>query len=203
MARFSFSGPACNRGRTATVFMAVVGVLACAASALAGGGNVQPPSAKPKGYSLSDMAVETAAFNVGPRTGTAPDVPFHVLVDDATVKPGTMLYLPVFFADNAPPATNPPFPEDVTDQEADADYLLDTVAGVPAFVVQVDGKTTILSDNYVSGVTTAPLPDGATGYIVSAAFLTPLTPGKHTVGIGAVIHGAPVVFVSYNVTVEK
>jgi hypothetical protein len=40
-------------------------------------------------------------------------------------------------------------------------------------------------------------------YIVSAAFLAPLKPGKHTVGIGGIINGDPVVFVSYEVTVLR
>jgi hypothetical protein len=47
---------------------------------------------------------------------------------------------------------------------------------------------------------------GASGrsfrYISSGAFLTPLTPGEHTVAIGGIVNGAPVAFVSYNVTVS-
>jgi hypothetical protein len=211
MAEFSFLRRTCNRGWIVKVFVAVLGGLACTASmlaavAVAGGGKILPPCANPKGYSLSDMAAATAAFNVGPRTGIPPKVPFHVLVADATVKPGTMLYLPVYYADNSPPVpSEPPFPKHIRDQDADADYLVDLLAayGVEAFIVQVDGKTTILCDDYVAGVRTAPLPDGGgTDYIVCAAFLTPLTPGQHTVGVGGMIGGEPVVFVSYTVTVK-
>ena len=197
MVKFSFSGHTRNRDRTVTVLMAVLAVLTCAALALAGGGKVLPPC----DLMLSYAAVETAAYNVGPRTGTPPEVPFHILVADATVQSGTILYLPVFFADNAPPPTTLPFPKDIRDQDADADYLY-SVAGVAPFIVQVDGQTTILDDDYVVGVKTAPLPDGGNRYIVCAAFLMPLTPGEHTVGIGAVIDNEPVVFVSYTVTVK-
>jgi hypothetical protein len=193
-------------------FSAVLAVLVCAASALAGGGNVLPASANPKGYSLSEIAVATAVFNTGQMTGNPatpppPDVPFHILVADTTVKPGTMLYLPIFVADDSGGAPAG-FPADITDQDADADYLDSLVLnsfGVEAFIVQVDGKTTVLDDDYVSGTTTAPLLDGTpagTHYIVSAAFLTPLTPGKHTVSIGGIINGVPVAFVSMSVTVR-
>ncbi|MGO9113048.1 MAG: hypothetical protein ACLP9L_27770 [Thermoguttaceae bacterium] len=209
MVRSSFFGRRCNRERIATVLLAVFGVFTCTASALAGGGKVLPPDANPKGYSLWDMAVETAAYNED-SSEPLPKVPFEVLVggiEDYTVKPGTMLYVPVFYVDNAPPLIISPFPTDLHDQEKDADYLLD-IAGeytgddITAFFVQVDGKTTILCDDYVVGVKTAPLPDEATRYIVSAAFLSPLTPGEHTVGIGGVIDDEPVVFVSNTVTVK-
>jgi hypothetical protein len=201
-----------HRDWTVKVFVAVLGVLTCTASALAQGGNVLPASAKAKGYTLSDIAVATAVYNSGvtsgnPTTPPPPDVPFEVLVADTTVKPGTMIYLPIFFVDDTD-SLYPGFPADITDQAADAAYL-DSYAlatfGTTAFIVQVDGQTTILDDAYVVGVTTPPLLDGTppgTHYIISAAFLTPLTPGNHTVGIGGIIDGAPVVFLSYNVTVR-
>ena len=178
MTRFSHSRLRCNRHQTVTAFMAVIGVLACAASALAvpQGDVVLPPGADPQGYSLSDMAVETAAYNVSGGTGTLPDVPFEVLMADTMVQPGTTLYLPIFFADNAPPLAVSPFPKDLCDQEEDADYLLDvasvdTSTDTEAFIVRVDGKTTILCDDYVVGVKTSLLPDGGNRYIVCAAFL--------------------------------
>jgi hypothetical protein len=198
--------------RTVKVVLAVVCVLACAAHARAGGGNVLPSSAKPKGYSLADIAVATAVYNSGvtsgnPSTPPPPPVPFQILVGDATVKPGTMIYLPVFFEDDSGGAP-PGFPADVTDQDAAADYL-DGVAlaqfGVSAFIVQVDGQTTVLDDSYVRGVETAPLLDGVppgTHYIISAAFLTPLTPGEHTVSVGGIVDGEPVAFLTYHVTVR-
>jgi hypothetical protein len=194
------------------VLVAVLSVLTGTAAAMTGSGNVLPASATPKGYSLSDMAVETAVYNSGITTGNPltpppPDVPFEILVGDTTVKPGTMVYLPIFYWDDSGGAS-PGFPTDITDQAADVAFLDNTVLdlyGVTAFIVQVDGQTTILDDDYISGVTTAPLLDatpGGTHYIISAAFLTPLTPGVHTVGIGGIVDGVPVVFVSYNVTVR-
>ena len=106
MAKFFFSGRTCNRDRIVRVLMCRPCCSPCAALWPAGGGKVLPPCE----FILWDTAVETAVYNVGPRTGTPPKVPFHVLVADATVKPGTILYLPVFFADNAPPPTTPPSP---------------------------------------------------------------------------------------------
>jgi hypothetical protein len=207
----------CNRIRILKVFATVLGFFTCTASALAGDdrrdgndrragdGGVLPDSAKPKGYSLSDIAAATAAYNIDQST-PPPNVPFEILVGDTTVKSDTMFYLPIFFADDSPPVA-PGFPAHIRDQDADADYLY-SLAGVDAFIVQVDDKLTILDDDYVRGVKTAPLSDGGgTHYIVSAAFLTPLTPGKHTVGIGGIVDmgtddDEPVVFVSYNVTVR-
>ena len=201
-----------NRDRLVKVLVAMLGVFACTASALAGGGNVLPAQATPKGYSLSEIAVATAVFNTGQMTGNPatpppPNVPFHILVADTTVKPGTMLYLPIFVADDSGGAPAG-FPTNIADQDADADYLDDLVLngfGVEAFIVQVDGETTVLDDDYVTGTTTAPLLDGTpagTHYIVSAAFLTPLTPGKHTVAIGGIIHGKPVAFITMTVNVR-
>jgi hypothetical protein len=204
-----------NRHRTVQVFVATLGVLVCTGSALAGGGNVLPSSAKPKGYSLSDIAVDTAVYNTGsasgnPETPPPPDVPFEILVPSVasyTVKPGTMLYLPVFFADDTD-SLYPGFPADITDQAANAAYLNSFVFAaydVTSFIVQVDGETTVLDDGFICGVTTAPLLDGTPGgthYIVCAAFLTPLAPGEHTVSIGGIIDGSPVAFISYNVTVS-
>jgi hypothetical protein len=196
----------CNRDWTLKLFVAVLGVFTFTASALAGGGNVLPPSAHAKGYSLSAIAVATAAYNTDQSTAP-PNVPFEILVGDTTVTPGTMFYLPIFFVDDSGGAL-PGFPTDITDQGADAEFLsmfaLDAF-GVDDFIVQVDDKITVLNDDYVRGVTTAPLPDGTpagTHYIICAAFLTPLTPGKHTVGIRGTIDDEPVVFLSYDVTVR-
>jgi hypothetical protein len=173
------------------------------------GGYVLPPFAIPYGYSLFDMAEETAVYNVGIFVGdtpTPPDVPFEVLEGDTTVSPGTILYVPIFFADNSPPLPSYGFPKNIADQEADADYLdfvVFTDYGVTAFFVQVDGENTILDDDYITGVKTAPLADGGGNrYISTACFLSPLTRGAHTVGFGGIVDGAPVVFISHTVTVR-
>lgn len=140
-----------------------------------------------------------------PNTPLAIKVPFHILVADATLKPDTTLYLPIFVVDDSG-TPDPAFPSNINDHEDDADYLDAYVFagfGVEAFIVQVDGKTTVLDDDDIVGTKTAPLLDGppaGTHYIVSAAFLTPLTPGNHVVSIGGVIKGKPVVFLRYAVT---
>jgi hypothetical protein len=118
-----------------------------------------------------------------------------------------MLYLPIFYFDDSGVAP-PGFPTNIADQAADAAFLNRTafeLYGVTAFIVQVDGETTILGDDHVTSVKTEPLLDGTpagTRYIISAAFLTPLTPGEHTVAIGGIVNGTPVAFVSYKVTVS-
>jgi hypothetical protein len=201
-----------HRHRAVKVVLAIVSVLTPSATALAGGGEILPASAKAKGLSLADMAVITGPYNSGitsgnPDTPPPPPVPFEILIADTTVKVGTMIYLPIFFEDDSgvPP---PGFPKDITDQKADAAFLNNaalTGFGVSAFIVQVDGKTTVMTDAYISGVTTAPLLDGTppgTHYIISAAFLTPLTPGEHVVSIGGIVDGEPVAFITYHVTVR-
>jgi hypothetical protein len=185
-------------------FMAVLAVLTCTASALAQGGNVLPASATPDGYSLLQMAATTAAYNVGGGTGSVPNVPFPIILPGnppLTVDSGSTLYVPVFWADDSPPPSTPPFPTDVTNQAADAAYLNGQALayGVTGFLVQVDGLTTPLTDSYVSGVATPGLPDGGNNYIASAAFLSPLSPGEHTVGVGGYIDGQPAVFATETV----
>jgi Divergent InlB B-repeat domain len=78
-----------------------------------GGGNVLPPTAKPKGYSLTDIAKATAFFaTTAPNDRskeTEPNVPFQILYTSSdpsntfSVRPGTMLYVPIFFADDSEP----------------------------------------------------------------------------------------------------
>ncbi len=200
--------------RPAKALLGVVAVLISVGTALAGeqnggaGGGGQVLPAVP--IVLQIAAELTAVFNTGLSVGLtppAPDVPFHVLVSDATVDRGTILYVPIFFADDSGGAPAG-FPRNVYDLRADADYLLGYVLanyGVTAFVVQVDGVTTVLGSDYIVGTKTPPLLDGTPGgtnYITSAVFLAPLTGGTHTVGIGGIISGEPVVFDSYSVTVK-
>ena len=172
-----------------------------------GGGNVLPSNAKSKGYSLADAAAATAVFDTGPHDATPPNLPFYTLVHDATVKPGTMLYVPIFHADDSGEDAGK-LPADVTDPQAAADYLMGVVSafGVDEFIIVVDGEVTVLDDSNIHGLNTPPLLDGppaGTKYIVSGTFVSPLTKGEHTIGIGGIIDGEPVVFVSYDVTVGK
>jgi hypothetical protein len=161
------------------------------------------------------MAAITAYYNsfyvtFGPSpTNPPPNVPFEILVADATVRPGTWFYVPVFYSDDTGGAP-PGFPVDIDDQAADAEYLENAVLtgyGVSELIVAVDGQITALDGRYISGVTSPiPLVDGTppgSRYICSAAFLTPLSPGAHEVEVGGIIHGQPVLFLHYAVTVSK
>lgn len=202
-----------DHNRKATIFVATLSFLALTAPVLAFDGNVIPAHEKPDGYSLLKMAQLTAVYNTGqmssnPATPSPPKVPFHILVGNATVTSNTMLYLPVYVTDDSGSAPAG-FPENVNNQHADAAFLEELVKnlyGVTALIVQVDGKTTVLTSDHIVGTETPPLLDGTpagTHYIVSAAFLTPLTRGEHTVGIGGIINGEPTVFLSYGVKVDR
>jgi hypothetical protein len=68
-------------GRTACSMILALVLAVFTSSARAGGGNVLPATAKPRGYSLSDMAKATAFFNTTMFTRTpaaAPDTPFQI-----------------------------------------------------------------------------------------------------------------------------
>jgi hypothetical protein len=170
-----------------------------ASPALAGGGNVLPATARPKGYSLAAMAAATAAFNTGPRTpDTLPDTPFQILYGPPSaqstntfdVKTGTMFYVPLTTWDDSPPIIGD-FP-DVSDEEAVENYYFSQEElGFVYIEIVVDGRVTSVGPEYVVGVVTPPLPDGGgTHYTVSAVFLTPLTKGTHTVEIRMFANGA-------------
>jgi hypothetical protein len=94
-------------------FLVVLGVffglaIASAGARAEGGGNVLPPSAKPHGSTLADLALTIALFNTsGNNLSYHPNTPFQVRFVSATneffVAPGTPIYVPVFFADDSPP----------------------------------------------------------------------------------------------------
>jgi hypothetical protein len=138
---------------------AVLGLVALAVPALAASGNVLPPTARPKGYSLTEAAAATAVFNTGPRTPeTLPTVfPFQILFlgpgetsPTFVVDPGTMFYVPVLFVDNAEPILGD-FP-DVNDPEAvSAYYFNPEQLGAEFIEVVVDGEVTSLGPAYVVG----------------------------------------------------
>lgn len=171
--------------------------LASAGPAIAGGGNVLPPTAKAKGYSLAEAAGDTAHFNVGPRTPeTLPtDFPFQILYVDGNgnltfnVRPGTMFYVPLVYSDSTDGAFWP-FP-DVTDAQAVSDYYFDPEQlGAELIEIVVDGKTTALGPSYAVGAVTPGLPTGGSSYTVAAAFLTPMSKGTHFVTIRVLLTGA-------------
>jgi hypothetical protein len=172
--------------------------------------SVVASSAQPNGYSLATLAADTAVYNTGaasgnPATPPPPNIPFSVIEGPTTVSSSTYLYLPIFYADNSAPV-DPSFPSSIANQATDAAYLDNLVLSgfnVSAFLVQIDGQTTVLNDSYIVGVNTPTLLDGTPGgneYITSAAVLSPLSPGDHTVAYGGVINGNDVVFASYTIS---
>lgn len=169
-----------------------------AGSTLAGG-QLLPPQAKPKGYSLTDAAAATAYFNTGPRTlDTLPaNFPFQILYippdnsNTFSISTGTMLYVPVITSDNRD-SLYWPFP-DVTDPAAVSAYYFDPAQlGAEYLRIVVDGEVRELGPAYAIGVEMPqPRPsEGIFNYTVVAAFLTPLSKGTHTVTIAARLSGA-------------
>jgi hypothetical protein len=149
---------------------------------------VLPAEARPHGYSLSDMARLTAAFNVSDRLGPLPNTPFQILYESAHqngtfhVRENTHLYLPVAFSDNSPPILGN-FPRSVLNQRAVKHYWFSQrEIGTTITDVTIDGKTYKLGARHVAGaVFTEPLPTSGTQYLVAAAFIAPLPVGVHTI----------------------
>ncbi len=180
-------------------------------AAAVAGGDVLPSGQSVAGHSLASAAQATAVYNSGvqagnPLTPAAPTLPFNLLVPDGNVAvlASEYTYMPVFVSDNSPPV-DPSFPASIANQGVDAAYLDGYVLSnydVSALLVQVDGKNTVLDDSYITGVNTSTLLDGTPGgneYISSSVFLSPLSIGDHTISIGGIISGEPVIFVSYDV----
>ena len=172
----------------------LIGALLCslmsASPLLAGGGNVLPPTAQPRGYSLVQAAAATAGFNTGNRIpeNLPGSFPFRILYvppsGDTTfhIPAGTFLYIPVVYSDDVDAALWP-YP-DVNDAKAVSDYYFDpNQLGAEFIRVVVDGKVTELGPKYAVGAVTPGLPTGGNNYTVVALFLTPLSPGTHTVAI--------------------
>jgi probable HAF family extracellular repeat protein len=182
---------------------------AVASGASQGGGQVLPVTASPYGYSLADMARATALFNTsGNKQADYPNTPFQILyVDPATelaipsgsgqlltgsnsfvVAPGTPFYVPLEFVDDSPPILGT-FP---TDPSATANYVFaHDHLGTTNLAITVDGRVTPIGAAYAAGpVSTPPLLDGGGSHIITVgAFLTPLSPGTHTVTISGVFAG--------------
>ena len=177
--------------------LAVSIVVAGGTSLIAGGdgGIVLPASATPSGYSLEDMAAELALFSTsGNDLKHYPETPFQILyISDTntfTVPAGTRFFVPVFFVDDSPPILGT-FPDDVDDIAAYV-FGADQLGGYDMQIV-VDGEATTLGPAYLGSthVGGAGLLDGGGhNFIQLGGFLTPLTPGKHTVTIIANFDGA-------------
>jgi hypothetical protein len=179
------------------VRIAILGlsIVSSAAPAFAGG-NVLPPNAKPHGYSLSDMVRQSALFYSSGNNVAYPDTPFQILYVKPEplvfpVRPGTMLYVPLFMSDDSPPVIGD-FP-DVRNQAAVADYYFSQAeVGITIAEIQVDdGEWTTLGRGYATGAATPPLLDGGGSHLsVLGAFINPLNRGMHTVTIRVLATGA-------------
>lgn len=168
------------------------------------GGNVLPPTAQPKGYSLAEIAEATAYFNTsGPEgrnleTEKALGLPFGILYTSSAnpsntfdVRPGITLYVPIVFSDDSQPILGD-FP-DVNDQEAVSDYYFNPgQLGAEFIEIVVDGEVTSLEPEYAVGAETPELPTGGNNYTTAAVFLTPLSKGTHPVTIRARFTGEAV-----------
>jgi hypothetical protein len=224
------------------VFVILTGTLVLAGAFMAspawsdaaahGGGNVLPSTAQPFGWSLSRMTGALAFFTIsGNDPAYYPDTPFQVLylaqgtgtsemVDGGlhitgsstfTVRPNTSFFVPVFSVDDSPPVIGT-WP--TTHEQAVAYFFDPAQVGAKGLEITVDGRTSPLGAAYLAGpVTTAPLPDGGGTHILTVgAFLSPLSPGQHTVSISGGVFGAEIfpatglAFVdediSYTVTVQ-
>ncbi len=191
-----------NIFRFSLIFALILAVVAALTSiatpALAdGGGEVLPSGATPHGYSLAKAAGATAYFNTGGRTlDTLPQgFPFQILYvtsgtsNTFSIKPGTMLYVPLVYSDDTD-AAYWPYP-DVTNPAAVSAYYFDPQKlGAEFTRVVVDGKVSDLGPKYAAGAVTPGLPTTGNNYTVVAAFLTPLSPGVHTVKIAVRLSGA-------------
>jgi hypothetical protein len=167
------------------------------------GGKVLPPKAKPKGYSLQELAKLIAPFQDTVNPDLLPkNIPFQILYiptptstsNSFTVPEGTLFYVPMFSANDSPPILGK-FP---TNRKEALFYAFDpSQLGANNIKIIVDGKATLLCPQYLAGPVTQELPNGGTHSIVFAVFLSPLSLGTHTVELqnnfnGALLGGTPI-----------
>lgn len=163
--------------------------------AYAGGGHILPPTAKPHGYSLEQMAVALAKFTESQNNlNYYPDTPFQILYGDSstgtntfTVRPGTKFFVPIFNVTDSPPLLGV-FP---TDGRTAVAYVFDTAQlGGSDFTIAVDGNITPVGPAYLAGpVLTPELPLGGSHALQLGVFLNPLPKGTHTVTISGYFNG--------------
>lgn len=181
------------------------------------GGTVMPPQATPRGYSLDAMAKALALFDTsGNNMLFYPKTPFQILFQDPNktqfqnvtcpnggpgflvigvnsfaVRSGTPYFVPLFSVDDSPPVLGT-FP---TEKSQIADYFFSPDEyGGRGFAIVVDGKKTAIGPEFLAGPieqTNPPLQDGGGTHLIQlGVFLTPLTPGVHTVTIVGQVAGS-------------
>jgi len=191
----------------AAVVMASI-VAGAAPGEAGGGGNVLPPKAKPHGYSLETVSTKLALFTTGGNNAAdLPDIPFQVLYADPatetfdvvdggvvvrggnhfTIGRGDFSVVPAFDVTDSPPVLGT-FP---TTHAQAVRYVFDPgQIGAQGFEVVVDGRSTPLGPAYLAGPVTTPLADGGTHIATVLAFLSPMSPGSHTVVVRGRLAGA-------------
>jgi hypothetical protein len=185
-----------------------VGVSPASGFTDSGGGHVLPASARPLGYTLTDMASKLALFNAsGEDLQYYPKTPFQILfvttspgivtmscpyggsgikyinASSFNVSPGTHFFVPLWSVDDSPPIVGD-FPESAS-EAANYFFSVSQVGGIN-FEIIVDGKATHIGPDYVAGpvLSPQPLPDGGGRHLIElGAFLTPMSVGTHTVTI--------------------
>ncbi len=177
------------------------------------GGDVLPADTIVNGFSLTDAAIAIAPFQdqltIGPDSSLLPDTPFQLLTlaaDTYNVTSDTYFYVPLSSANNSPPILGN-FP---SDSSQNAFYWFDpTQLGGQNLSITVDGRVTPIGSDYLAGPVTKTLPFGGNSTVVLAAFLSPLSPGEHTVQIQGKYNGklvgspcVPDVCVSFEVSYQ-
>jgi hypothetical protein len=168
-----------------------------ATAARAGGGNVLPAQARPSGYSPTDMAGAMAYFSTSGNASTYyPRTPFQILYlsppsstsNTFVVAPGTMLFVPAFYITDSPPIVGD-YPNSASGARSYA--FGRSQVGLDDVAITVDGRTTTLGREYIAGPVFRPhLLDGdGSRFIQLGVFLTPLTPGRHTIAVTATADG--------------
>jgi hypothetical protein len=199
-----------------TLLAGWLGLAASPFSAVAGSGQVLPPTATPHGWSIDDMAAAVANFSIsGNNLAYYPETPFQIIYrhpgNAFTVPPGTFLYVKVIFIDDSPPVIG----DWPADKSGVAEYFFGrTQLGAHDLEIEVDGKVFSLDNpGYVGGpVPTPNSPDGSANFIQTGAFVTPLSKGTHSLTIRGVLDGAAMIAatggfpfateINYTITVE-
>ena len=144
-----------------------------------GGGTVLPATARPYGYSLTDMSQKTAPFNVsGNDPQYYPKTPFQVLYADSNestfesvnggtavtggnnvnfnhVSPGTSFYVPLLTVDDSQPIVGT-FPAMQATPQAISSVRIKL--GAKDTEIIVDGKSTLVGAAYLAGPVHKPHP---------------------------------------------
>src|SRR4051812_22850524 len=194
---------------------AFFGILAGGGRVRGEGGDALPRQAKLQGVSRAEAATIVAPFTaalnagLGIRLEYLELLPFQVLYVDPetvafefedggitgvgsnhfTVPTGTGFYVPIINADDTG-VDAPFFP---TNDAGTVPYFFGrSQFGAEGMTIIVDGQATEIGSSYLSRLLSFPegLPSGATRYLTLGVFLTPLTPGTHTITIRGAFTGA-------------